>query len=98
LAEDNLVNQMLLLRLLQKLGYRVDVVDNGQDAVTAVAKSDYALVFMDCQMPEMDGFEATAAIRQDEKHSRHVPIIALTASAMQGDRDGRLPQQADAPQ
>jgi PAS domain S-box-containing protein len=87
LAEDNLVNQTLALRLLQKLGCDVDVVGNGQEAVAAVARTEYALIFMDCQMPEMDGFEATAAIRQAETASQHVPIIALTASAMQGDRE-----------
>src|SRR5262249_62145254 len=87
LAEDNLVNQPLALRLLQKLGGHVDVAANGREAVAAVARATYALVFMDCQMPGMDGFEAAAAIRQSETGSQHVPIIALTASAMQGDRE-----------
>jgi PAS domain S-box-containing protein len=90
LAEDNVVNQVLARRLLEKLGCCVDVVGNGQEAVAAVARGEYALVFMDCQMPEMDGFEATGVIRQGETGSRRVPIIALTASAMQGDREGCL--------
>src|SRR5262245_32983643 len=90
LAEDTVVNPTLALRLLEKLGCCVDVVSNGREAVAAVARGEYALVFMDCQMPEMDGFEATQAIRQRETGSRRVPIIALTASAMQGDREACL--------
>jgi PAS domain S-box-containing protein len=90
LAEDNPINQSLALRLLQKLGCRVDVAGNGREAVAAAARADYALIFMDCQMPEMDGFEATAAIRKGERAARRVPIIALTASAMQGDREACL--------
>jgi PAS domain S-box-containing protein len=90
LAEDNLINQALTVRLLQKLGCHVDVVGNGRQAVAAAAQGQYALVLMDCEMPEMDGFEATAAIRQNESGARHVPIIALTASAMQGDREACL--------
>jgi PAS domain S-box-containing protein len=90
LAEDNVVNRTLALRMLEKLGCDVDVVGDGREAVAAVARGEYAVVFMDCQMPEMDGFEATAAIRQGESGSRRVPIIALTASAMQGDREACL--------
>jgi CheY-like chemotaxis protein len=68
----------------------VPVVGNGREAVAAVAGRDYAPVFMDCQMPEMDGYEGTAAIRQCETGSRRLPIIGLTASAMQGDREACL--------
>ena len=88
LAEDNPINQRVAVHVLSKLGYAVDVVDNGTLAVAAVAGGDYALVLMDCQMPEMDGFEATAAIRRAEMNSRrHVPIVAMTANAFQGDRE-----------
>ena len=88
LAEDNPINQRVAVHVLSKLGYAVDVVDNGALAVAAVARGDYALVLMDCQMPEMDGFEATAAIRRAEMNSRrHVPIVAMTANAFQGDRE-----------
>jgi PAS domain S-box-containing protein len=90
LAEDNPVNRQLALRLLQKLGCRVDTAGNGREAAEAVARAEYALVLMDCEMPEMDGFEAAAAIRRGETASRRVPIIAVTASAMQGDREACL--------
>jgi CheY-like chemotaxis protein/HPt (histidine-containing phosphotransfer) domain-containing protein len=88
LVEDNLVNQKLVFKLLQKLGYRVDTVSNGREALEAVSRVSYAAILMDCQMPEMDGFEATQAIREKERiNGRHVPIIALTANAMQGDKE-----------
>jgi signal transduction histidine kinase/CheY-like chemotaxis protein len=87
IAEDNVMNQKVAVRMLEKLGCRVDVVANGLEAVDALARIAYDCIFMDCQMPEMDGFEATAAIRAHETQSgRHVPIIAMTANAMQGDR------------
>jgi PAS domain S-box-containing protein len=88
LAEDNLVNQKLAVRLLEKQGHRVVVAANGTEAVRTVSREPFDLVLMDVQMPEMDGFEATAAIRQREKSTgRHTPILAMTAYAMKGDRE-----------
>jgi len=88
LAEDNPVNQLLATRLLEKRGHRVVVAANGREALAALEKESYDLVLMDVQMPEMDGFEATAAIREKEKGSGiHQPVIALTAHAMKGDRE-----------
>ena len=87
-AEDNSVNQMLAVRLLEKRGHRVHVAGNGREAVAAIDKEDFDLVFMVAQMPEMDGLEATVAIRQKEKESgRRQSIIALTAHAMKGDSE-----------
>ncbi|MGB4067293.1 MAG: response regulator [Nitrospira sp.] len=90
LAEDNPVNREVALGMLEFLGYHVDLAENGQQAVEAVSRQRYDLVFMDCQMPVLDGFAATAAIRQHEASvgiGHHIPIIALTANAMEGDRD-----------
>jgi len=86
-AEDNAVNQKVARRLLEKLGYAVDVVPDGGPAVQAAATGQYAAVLMDCQMPGMDGFRATQSIRRLEGASRLVPVIAMTANAMKGDRE-----------
>ncbi|MBL8792321.1 MAG: response regulator, partial [Planctomycetia bacterium] len=88
LAEDNPINQKLVLRILEKQGHRVTVVDNGQAAVQAASGQRFDLALMDVQMPELDGLEATAAIRRAEQATgQRLPIIALTAHAMQGDRE-----------
>jgi CheY-like chemotaxis protein len=88
LAEDSLVNQKLALSLLGKHGHTVTVANNGREAVAAVKNDNYDLVLMDVQMPEMDGLEATGVIRAVEKQTGgHLPIIAMTAHAMKGDRE-----------
>ncbi len=87
IAEDNITNQKVVLRQLHNLGYGADVVSNGAEAVVAWETVGYDLIFMDCQMPEMDGFEATQQIRHKEQATAtHIPIIALTANAMPEDR------------
>ena len=85
LAEDNIINQRVAVRMLERFGLRIDVAANGLEAVALASRLPYDLVFMDCQMPEMDGFAATAAIRRLDP-TRHVPIIALTANAISDDR------------
>jgi CheY-like chemotaxis protein/HPt (histidine-containing phosphotransfer) domain-containing protein len=88
LAEDNEVNQTLVMRLLEKQGDTVAVARNGREALAALKRGPFDLVLMDVQMPEMDGFEATAHIRRSEEGSgRHIPIVAMTAHAMKGDRE-----------
>lgn len=93
LAEDNAVNREVALGMLELLGYRVQAVENGRLAVEAATAQQFDLVLMDCQMPEMDGFSATAAIRRfmaTQKERSPLPIVALTANAMQGDREACL--------
>ena len=87
IAEDNLINQKVIERMVQKLGYRADLVANGREALEALARLPYGLVFMDCQMPEMDGFEACREIRNHDLGGVRIPIIAITANAMKGDRE-----------
>jgi len=89
LVEDNIVNQKLATRLLEKMGYRSDAVGNGREAVKALETVAYDVVLMDVQMPEMDGYEATRVIRdpQSSVQNHEVPIIAMTANAMKGDRE-----------
>jgi CheY-like chemotaxis protein len=89
-VEDNSVNQRLAKALLEKMGCIVDIAENGQHAVEIIkdAKEDYRVIFMDCQMPILNGFEATQIIRDREKSiQKHVPIVAMTANAMSGDRE-----------
>ena len=92
-AEDNLVNQKLAVRMLERLGYQPDIVSNGNEALAAFEREVYSAIVMDCQMPVMDGYEATRHIREQEQRPQasrdraHIPIIALTANAMQGDRE-----------
>jgi CheY-like chemotaxis protein len=87
LVEDNPVNRTVLLTMLAKLGCRTEAVANGRQAIEAVMAAHYDLVLMDVQMPEMDGFEAAAEIRRRETGSRRVPIVAVTAHTMPGDRE-----------
>ena len=89
LVEDNSINQRVALAMLARLGYRADAVANGREAVTALCSVPYDLVLMDCQMPEMDGYEATRAVRASGSPVLNpaIPIIAMTANAMQGDRE-----------
>jgi PAS domain S-box-containing protein len=86
-TEDNAVNQKVAVAILRKLGYTADIANNGLEAVEKVKEREYDIIFMDCQMPGMDGFQATRAIRAMEGVGRRVPILAMTANAMQGDRE-----------
>src|SRR5207249_2822593 len=110
-VEDNEVNQMVAVEILRDAGYAVEVAGNGRVALDLLEQSPRAidLILMDCQMPEMDGFEAAALIRQRESrdgNAKRIPIIALTANAMKGDRerclacgmDGYISKPIDAPE
>ncbi|MBX2860662.1 MAG: response regulator [Vampirovibrio sp.] len=90
LAEDNLVNQKVTVRILEKMGVKTDVAANGHEAIQMSSLISYELILMDCQMPEMNGFDATMHIRQRENGKDHTPIVALTANAMKGDREACL--------
>jgi signal transduction histidine kinase/ActR/RegA family two-component response regulator len=87
LVEDNPVNQRVAVGLIRKLGYEVEAVSSGTEAIEAIRANSYQAILMDCQMPEMDGFEVTARIRQMEGDAATTPIIALTANALPGDRE-----------
>ncbi len=86
-AEDNPVNQMLAVRMLDKCGFRSEVVPGGNQALAALAERDYAAILMDCQMPGIDGYETTREIRRRENGDTHMPIVAVTAHSLAGDRE-----------
>ena len=86
-VEDNAANLRVAVRMIERLGYQADVAATGAEAVAMVASAHYDAVLMDCQMPELDGYEATRQIRRSEDHGRRVPIIAMTAAALSGDRE-----------
>ena len=86
-VEDTPVNQVVAVRMLQKCGFRVRVAENGREALVALSERDYAAVLMDCQMPELDGYETTKVIRGSEQDGDHTPVIAMTANSMRGERE-----------
>jgi CheY-like chemotaxis protein len=90
LAEDNVVNQKLALRLLSQMGYRADLASNGIEAIECIARQTYDVVLMDVQMPEMDGLEAARRITATYPPNQRPRIVAMTANAMQGDREACL--------
>jgi CheY-like chemotaxis protein len=87
LAEDNIINQKLAIRILERMGYRVDIAANGLEALRSLERQRYDLILMDVQMPEMDGLQATRAIRAKFPPNMQPQIVAMTANAMQGDRE-----------
>jgi CheY-like chemotaxis protein len=90
IVEDDLVNQQVIVGMLEKLGFKVEVAADGKEALKSCKAKQYDMIFMDCLMPEMDGFETTCEIRNMEKSGEllgHVPIVAFTAKAMKGDRE-----------
>lgn len=86
-VEDNHINQKVILGRLHKVKIEADVANNGKEAIEAISKNNYDLVFMDCHMPVMDGYEATTLIRENEKGKKHITLIAMTANAMEGDKE-----------
>jgi len=96
-AEDNLVNQQLVVQLLEMRGHSVTLAQNGREVLAALEKDSFDVVLMDVNMPEMDGYQTTAAIREREKgNGRRLPIIAITGLAMKGDRERCLQVGMDA--
>ncbi len=96
LAEDNKINQKVALFAFKKLGFEADLAENGLEVLEKIKQKEYDIIFMDVQMPKMDGIEATIRIRQSEKEGRHIPIVAMTANAMKEDRDDCLASGMDA--
>src|SRR5690606_30500981 len=86
-VEDNVVNQKVAMRMLTSLGYDVDIAVNGKEGIDAVVAGNYHVVLMDCEMPEMNGYDATRALRQLTSDKRDIPVIAMTAHALPGERN-----------